>query len=79
MSTANQVKIVLMKELGNNILAEGEGDTTVVLTPSINVLIRVRPEKIAKQASIGNIGGTAPGLRYTVGYGPESIYSVGGR
>jgi hypothetical protein len=36
-------------------LAKGEGDTTVVLTPSLNVFVGVRPEEVTEKASVWDI------------------------
>ena len=39
--TANEIEVMLVQELCDNVLAEREGNTTIVFTPSINVLVRV--------------------------------------
>ena len=57
MSTADKIKVVFTEELLNNISTEGEGHTTVGLTPANKTLIRVRPEEIANQTSISNVTG----------------------
>ena len=56
-STANQIQIVLVQELSNNILPKGERDTPVVLTPSVDFLIGVRPEEVTQEASIRYVCG----------------------
>lgn len=58
MSTADKVEIMLFEEASDNVAAKGERDTTLVLSPSINILIRVRPEKIAEETSIWDISWT---------------------
>lgn len=55
MGAANQIQIVLVQELSNNILPKGERDTPVVLTPSIDFLVGVRPEEVAQETSIRDI------------------------
>jgi uncharacterized protein YacL (UPF0231 family) len=57
-STADKIEVVLADELLDDICTEGEGDTTVRLTPTNKTLIRVRPEEIADQTSISDIAGT---------------------
>ena len=56
MSTANQVHIVSIEELSDDVGTECERDTTIVLAPSLYILVGIRPEKIAQEASIGHIG-----------------------
>lgn len=53
--SADQVEVVPLEELCNDVLAEGERNTAVVLAPSLDVLIGVGPEQIAKQAVIGDV------------------------
>jgi len=55
MCTADKVHIVFLEEAGDDVGAEGEGDASVVLTPACDVLIGIRPEKIAEQTAIRNI------------------------
>ena len=55
MSAANQVHIVLLKEPGDNVWAEREGDTTIVLGPSGNILVWVRPQQVAKQTAVWDL------------------------
>ena len=56
--TANEIEVVLVQELSHNVFAKGERDTPVVLAPSVNFLVGVRPEKIAQEARVGDIGGS---------------------
>lgn len=55
-STADQVHVVFLEESRDNIRAEGERDTTVVLAPASDVLVGVRPQEIAEQTTVGNLG-----------------------
>lgn len=55
MGTTDEVHVVFLKEARHNIGAESEGDTTVVLTPACDVLIRVRPKQIAEQTAVGDL------------------------
>lgn len=41
--TANEVHVVLLQEARHHVRAEGEGHAAVVLAPTRNVLVRVRP------------------------------------
>jgi len=58
MGTGNEIKVVLLQELVHNIRTKCERDTTIVLTPSDNVLIGVGPEEITEETSVGDISGT---------------------
>ena len=60
--TADEVEVVLVQELGDDVLSEGEGDAAVVLAPAVNVLVGVGPEQIAKKAGVGNVGGSDDAL-----------------
>jgi hypothetical protein len=53
--TADQVHVVLLQEPGYNVGPKGERDTTVVLAPAGNVLVGVRPEKIAQESAVGDL------------------------
>jgi len=55
MSPAYQIHVVFLQEPGNHVRAEGEGDTTVILAPTSNVLVRIRPQQVAEEAAIGNL------------------------
>ena len=55
MGAANKVNIVLFIESWNDFLTESEGNTTVIFSPTLNILIGIRPEEIAEKSSIGNI------------------------
>jgi hypothetical protein len=47
---------MLVQKLCNNVFPESKRDTTIVLTPSIDFLIGVRPEEITQETGIGDIG-----------------------
>jgi hypothetical protein len=55
-SSADQIQIMPIEELGYNILTKGEGNTTIILPPSIDVLIGVTPQQVTQQASVGDVG-----------------------
>lgn len=54
-SAAYQVHVVLLKESGDDIWTKSEGDTTVVLGPSGNVLVWVGPEQVAKETAVWDV------------------------
>jgi hypothetical protein len=55
-STADQVHVMFLQEARYNVWTEGEGDTAVVFTPAGDVLIGVRPEQIAEETAVGDLG-----------------------
>ncbi|TNN37121.1 hypothetical protein EYF80_052717 [Liparis tanakae] len=48
--SADEVQVVAVEELADHVGSEGEGDAAVVLPPTLNVLIRVRPQEVTQQA-----------------------------
>ena len=56
MRAADQVDIVALAELRHDVLSKSERDTTVVLTPLIDLFVGVGPEQIAQQSSVGHVG-----------------------
>ena len=44
MSPTDQIKIVPIQEFADNIRAEGEGNTTVIFRPSLDILVWVGPK-----------------------------------
>ena len=48
MSPADQVEVVPMQELAHNISSEGEAHTPVILSPALDVLVRVTPQQVAQ-------------------------------
>jgi len=73
-SSADEIKVVLVEELSDDVLAEGEGYSTIVLSPSVNVFVRVRPKKITQQSGVRDVGGSdnALNLIKTCEFGTES-------
>jgi len=55
--SADEVHVVLLEELADDVWAEGERDTAVVLTPAGDVFVWVRPEEVAEETSVGHVGG----------------------
>ena len=53
--TAYQVHVMLLQESGNDVRAEGEGDTAIVFTPPSDVFVWVRPEQVAQQTAVRNL------------------------
>lgn len=50
MGSADEVQIVAVEELADHIRSEGEGDAAVVLSPALDVFVRVGPQQVAQQA-----------------------------
>lgn len=57
MSTTDQVDIMLFVESLDDFLTESERNATIIFSPSLHILIRVRPKQVAQQAGIRNICG----------------------
>lgn len=57
----DEVKVVLEEELLDDAGTKGEGDATVVFAPGRRVLVGVRPQKVAQQARVRDIGGPLNG------------------
>lgn len=52
---AYEVHVVLLKEARHDVGAECEGHTTIVLAPTGDILVRIRPEKVAKKTAVGDL------------------------
>ena len=57
MRAADEVEVVLVQELGHHLGAERERNTSVVLAPTADFLVGVRPQEVAKQTLVGDVGG----------------------
>jgi len=55
MGPADKVEVVSVEELAHDVGPEGEADATVVLAPTLNILVRIRPQEVAQQACVGNV------------------------
>jgi hypothetical protein len=55
MRAAYQIHVVFLEETRHHVGAECERDTTVVLAPTRDILVRVRPQKVAKEAAVGDL------------------------
>ena len=55
MRSAYEIHIMLLEEARHNVRPECEGDSTVIFTPTRYIFVRIRPEQIAKQATIRNL------------------------
>jgi hypothetical protein len=55
MSTADQVHVMLLKEPRDDIGPEGERNTSVVFAPAGDILVWIRPEKIAEETAVRNL------------------------
>lgn len=50
MGSADQVQVVAIEELADHICPEGEGDSTVILSPALDILIWIWPQQVTQQA-----------------------------
>ena len=55
MGTADKVEVMFLKKLSDLVSPESVRNSPVVLSPALDVLIRVGPQKIAQKSLIGNI------------------------
>lgn len=55
MSSANKIHIVFLEETRDNIRTESKRNTSIVFTPSSNILIGIRPQKITEKTAVRNI------------------------
>jgi hypothetical protein len=62
MSSTHKIKIVSSEELCHNILSEGKGHSTIVLTPTNDIFIWISPQQIAEEASVWDISGSHDSL-----------------
>lgn len=49
MSSANQVQVMSIEEFADNIWAKRKWYSTVILSPTLNILIWIRPQQITEQ------------------------------
>mmetsp|Transcript_62791 Transcript_62791/g.204939 ORF Transcript_62791/g.204939 Transcript_62791/m.204939 type:complete len:322 (-) Transcript_62791:98-1063(-) len=56
-SAADEIHVHLREEAGHDIRAEDEGHTAVILGPTCDVLVRVRPKQIADEARVRHVRG----------------------
>jgi hypothetical protein len=67
MGAANQIDIVLFGEGRYDFLTKGEGNTTVIFAPSLDVLVGVGPEEIAEESGVGDVCGSHDSLNLLEG------------
>lgn len=58
MGPADKVEVLLCKELRDLVRAESVGNSPVVHAPAVDITARVRPEEVAEQASVRDVGGS---------------------
>jgi len=49
MSSAYEVKVMSIQEFAHDISTKCERDSTIILTPALDVLVRIRPQKITQE------------------------------
>jgi len=52
---ADEVDVVFLAEALHDFLTEGEGDSAVVLTPTLHVLVGVGPEEVAQEPRVWHV------------------------
>ena len=55
MSSAYEVQVVSVEELGDYVGSKCETHSSVVLSPALDVLVRIGPEQITEEAGVGDI------------------------
>ena len=55
MTSANEIKIILVQKFSNLISSKGTRNTSITICPTINSSIRIRPKQITKETAIWNI------------------------
>ena len=55
MCTADQIDVVLLVELANHVLSECKADSSVIVSIGFDATLRIRPEQVAEQTSVGYI------------------------
>ena len=73
MSPANKVKLMFLQELSDFISSKSIGNTPIILTPSLDVPIRISPEKVTQESLVRHVGRAL--------YGPDlvQIRELGGQ
>jgi hypothetical protein len=56
MRSTDQINVVLLVEGGDNLLTKSKADSSVIFSPSLDVLIRIRPKEITQETGIRDIG-----------------------
>ena len=71
MRTTDQVHVMFLQESRYHVRTESERNSTIVLTPSSDVFVWVRPEKIAKKATVRDLGMLAWQSSLPIGHARE--------
>ena len=50
MGPTDEVEVVSVEELAHHVRPKGEADPTIILTPALNILVRVRPQQVTQQS-----------------------------
>ena len=56
MSSTYKVDLVLVVEFSNDVLTEGEANTSIIIAPICHFFIGIGPEQIAEEACVGHVG-----------------------
>ena len=58
MRSADEVQVVFGVELPDDILSEGEADTSVVVAVLLDATLWVGPQQVAEEPGVGHVGGS---------------------
>jgi len=58
----DEIQIVPVEELRHNVLPKRERDSTIILPPSVNILVGITPQQIAEKSRVGHVGGSDDAL-----------------
>lgn len=47
--SADEVQIMSIEELGDYVGSKGEGDSSVIFTPALDVFVGIRPQKVTQE------------------------------
>lgn len=78
MRSTNQIEVVPIQELCHHVWSKGKTNASIILAPSLNVFIRIRPQEVAKQASVWDVSGphNAPDLLHVLEVGREAAVAT---
>jgi hypothetical protein len=55
MGSTDKIHVMLLEEARYDVWTECEGDASVVFAPARDILVRVGPEEIAEETTVGNL------------------------
>jgi hypothetical protein len=58
MSSTDQIDVMLLAESWDYFLTESEADTSIIFTPTLNILVGVGPQEVTEETSVWDISGS---------------------